>query len=169
MAEMLENFYLPEVQLSCEDRERLANPGGPEDADIGIILHVQSEDDIIDEFWDPRSATIRLLADKRINGSFCLVLIGTLTGGTPATQRDRCQSAAAREIARYLLCPFSASVYPPYIPHPPSPAFPTLIMHYSLKPPPPRHPHNSTPNFTQRVLEQLHNNRDSLNDYLFNY
>jgi len=71
VAEMLERFYSTEVQLSGEGRERLANPAGPEDADLGVILHVQSEDDTIDSFWDPRSATMRLLKDKGVEGSFC--------------------------------------------------------------------------------------------------
>jgi hypothetical protein len=58
------------VQVSGEGRDRLASPEGPEDADLGIILHLQSEEDAIGNFWDPRSATIRLLEEKGISDEF---------------------------------------------------------------------------------------------------
>ena len=54
LTERLERFYSDEVKKSGEGRERLALPGGPADADLGVILHVQSEDDTIGPFWDPR-------------------------------------------------------------------------------------------------------------------
>jgi len=66
----LQDFYSTEVRISGESRDRLARPGGPPDADLGLILHVQCEDDAIGEFWDPQSATINLLQEKGINGSF---------------------------------------------------------------------------------------------------
>jgi hypothetical protein len=51
-----------------ETRERLASPGND---DLGIILHIQSEEDAIGPFWDPRSIAIRLLEKKGINSGFC--------------------------------------------------------------------------------------------------
>ena len=48
-----------------------AIPGGPPDADLGLILHIQSEGDAIGPFWDPRSVTIRLLEEKGLSGDFC--------------------------------------------------------------------------------------------------
>jgi hypothetical protein len=57
--------------ISGETRERLASPGGLPDVDLGIILHIQSEEDAICPFWDPRSVTLKLLEEKGINGDFC--------------------------------------------------------------------------------------------------
>jgi hypothetical protein len=65
-----QRFYSEEVKLSGESRERLVCPGGPEDAGVGLILHIQSKDDAIGSFWDPRSATIRLLEEEGICGAF---------------------------------------------------------------------------------------------------
>jgi len=70
LAHKLQDFYSAEVRISGEGRDRLARPGGPPDADLGLILHVQSEDDVIGEFWDPRSATINLLQEKGVNKNF---------------------------------------------------------------------------------------------------
>jgi hypothetical protein len=70
LTERLENFYSTEVQVSGKGCDRLASPGGPEDADLGIILHLQSEEDAIGNFWDPRSAAIRLLEEKGISDEF---------------------------------------------------------------------------------------------------
>lgn len=70
LTERLEDFYSTEVQVSGQARDRLASPGGPEDADLGLILHLQSEEDVIGNFWDPRSATIRLLEEKGVRDEF---------------------------------------------------------------------------------------------------
>ncbi len=70
LARKLEQFHVTEVELSGEGRDRLARPGGPADANLGLILHVQSEDDVIDKFWDSRSATISLLHEKGIHETF---------------------------------------------------------------------------------------------------
>jgi hypothetical protein len=70
LEDKLQDFYSAEVRISGEDRDRLARPGGQPDADLGLILHVQSEDDVIDDFWDSRSATINLLQEKGLNKNF---------------------------------------------------------------------------------------------------
>lgn len=36
----IERFYSEEVRVSGEQSDRLASPGGPADADVGVILHV---------------------------------------------------------------------------------------------------------------------------------
>ena len=61
LAHRLEPFHSTEVEISGEGRDRLARLGGPVDANLGLILHVQSEDDVLGGFWDSRSATISLL------------------------------------------------------------------------------------------------------------
>lgn len=60
----LKSFYDEEIQVSGLKKDRLARPGGPEDADLGIILHLQSEEDTIGPFWNEESATIDLLMRK---------------------------------------------------------------------------------------------------------
>jgi hypothetical protein len=66
LARKLEQFHSTEVEISGEGRDRLARPGGPADANLGLILHVQSEDDVLGGFWNSRSATISLLHEKGI-------------------------------------------------------------------------------------------------------
>ncbi|KAI9870338.1 MAG: hypothetical protein M1830_004363 [Pleopsidium flavum] len=70
LARKLEQFHATEVDISGEGRDRLARPGGPADANLGLILHVQSEDDVLGGFWDSRSATISLLHEKGIHETF---------------------------------------------------------------------------------------------------
>lgn len=60
----LKSFNDEEIQVSGLKKDRLARPGGPEDADLGIILHLQSEEDTIGPFWNEESATIDLLMRK---------------------------------------------------------------------------------------------------------
>lgn len=66
----LEDFYSNETRLSFRNRDRLTRPGGPEDANLGIIMHLQTKQGPIDKFWDQESATIALLQDKGLNGDF---------------------------------------------------------------------------------------------------
>ncbi|KAL8718407.1 MAG: hypothetical protein Q9225_004450 [Loekoesia sp. 1 TL-2023] len=47
LARKLEQFHSTEVGLSGEGRDRLARPGGLADASLGLILHVQCEDDVL--------------------------------------------------------------------------------------------------------------------------
>lgn len=68
--EKLREFYAAETRTSGESDARLADSSGPENALLGIILHVQSEDDTIGEFWDMRSATIGLIEEKGIDPDF---------------------------------------------------------------------------------------------------
>ncbi|MCJ1388950.1 hypothetical protein MMC18_001801 [Xylographa bjoerkii] len=70
LARKLEQFHSTEVGISGEGRDRLARPGGPADANLGLVLHVQSEDDVLGGFWDSRSATISLLHEKGIHETF---------------------------------------------------------------------------------------------------
>lgn len=50
LARKFEQFQSTEVEISSEGRNRLARPSGPADAYLGLILHVQSEDDILGGF-----------------------------------------------------------------------------------------------------------------------
>ncbi|KAK6513418.1 hypothetical protein TWF281_005044 [Arthrobotrys megalospora] len=66
----IEKFIEDETKVSMGPRERLGYPSGPEDADIGVILHLQTEEDTIGPFWDKRSATIQLLQQKGFADDF---------------------------------------------------------------------------------------------------
>jgi len=81
LARKLEQFHSTEVGISGEGRDRLARPGGPADANLGLILHVQSEDDVLGGFWDSRSATISLLLGKGIHETFAF---GYSRGDSPS-------------------------------------------------------------------------------------
>ena len=63
-------FYEAEVQESGEERNRLACPSGPEDADLGLIMHCQSKDGEVGPFWDMTNASIQALAAKGLSEDF---------------------------------------------------------------------------------------------------
>lgn len=44
LSSLLDNFYSEEPRRSGQPRDRLATPGGPPHADLGIVLHTQSKD-----------------------------------------------------------------------------------------------------------------------------
>jgi len=70
LEQRLEDFRSSEGQLSGENDNRLAAPSGPEDAALGVILHIQSEDDTIGPLWNKDNATISLINRKGLNSSF---------------------------------------------------------------------------------------------------
>lgn len=67
LAQAVQTFYEAEPRISGLSAERLTIPGGPEDADFCIILHLATGRYIPREFWNTRSATISLLEEKGIN------------------------------------------------------------------------------------------------------
>lgn len=70
VTERLGDFCSRKTRLSGESRERLAGPGGPEDANLGLILRVQTKKIGWGCFWDPESPTIALINQKGISGEF---------------------------------------------------------------------------------------------------
>lgn len=66
----LDAFFEAEIAISREPRDRLANPSGPEDAELGIILHCQTMKGHVGEFWNPDSRTIQLLSAKGLSPEF---------------------------------------------------------------------------------------------------
>jgi hypothetical protein len=66
----LEKFYKAEVEQSGQPRTRLGIPSGPVDAEVGIMLHCQSKEGGVGEFWDPKSKTIEILAEKGFSPDF---------------------------------------------------------------------------------------------------
>lgn len=64
-------FCQAEIAMTGEPRDRLAAPSGPEDAALGIILHCQSKEGHVGEFWDTESPTIQaLIIAKGLNSEF---------------------------------------------------------------------------------------------------
>ena len=66
----LQIFYEIEVLESGEDGSRLACPSGPEDAELGLIMHCQSKDGEEGPFWDMTNASIQALAAKGLSEDF---------------------------------------------------------------------------------------------------
>lgn len=66
----LDAFFEAEIAISQEPRDRLADPSGPEDAELGIILHCQTMKGHVGEFWNPKSRTIQLLSAKGLSPKF---------------------------------------------------------------------------------------------------
>jgi hypothetical protein len=48
----LEKFYAAEKEESSKSCERLGTPSGPENADIGLIMHCRTKAGQIGEFWE---------------------------------------------------------------------------------------------------------------------
>lgn len=70
ISEKLQTFYAAEVLESGEPCNRLASPSGPEDADMGLIMHCQSKEGEIGQFWDMESRSIQTLAEKGLSDEF---------------------------------------------------------------------------------------------------
>jgi len=66
----LEAFYANEVQESKQPRDRLSAPSGREGARLGVIMHCQTKDGAIGEFWDTENRSIQALDAKGFNPSF---------------------------------------------------------------------------------------------------
>ncbi|KAI8954849.1 hypothetical protein F4801DRAFT_531872 [Xylaria longipes] len=60
-------FYEQEVKISGGHQDRLSAPEGPEDSNLGITLHLKTEEGEISSSWDPKSPTIELLSKKGMN------------------------------------------------------------------------------------------------------
>lgn len=63
-------FCQAEIAMTGEPRDRLVAPSGPEDAALGIILHCQSKEGHVGEFWDTESPIIQALIAKGLNSEF---------------------------------------------------------------------------------------------------
>ena len=59
VAGQLQTCYEAEVQESGVDRSQLTCPLGPEDANLGLIMHCQSKDGEVGPFWDTTNASIQ--------------------------------------------------------------------------------------------------------------
>jgi hypothetical protein len=70
VVEKLNAFYIAEVQESSKPRNRLAAPSGPENANLGLIMHCQSKEGEIGPFWDMESLSIQSLAQKGLSVKF---------------------------------------------------------------------------------------------------
>lgn len=66
----LEKFYTTEMVLTKVPRSRLAKPSGPPDAELALLMHCQSKEGDIGEFWGTQSRSIQLLSKKGLSGEF---------------------------------------------------------------------------------------------------
>ena len=63
-------FFAAELALTGKSANRLARPSGASDAELGLILHCQSKEGDIGEFWDMENRTIQTLAEKGFSNIF---------------------------------------------------------------------------------------------------
>ena len=70
MTAALEEFYSNEIMISGHDWEGLGCPCGPPDADLGVVLHLETKDQDFGKFSDLNNATIGLLHDKGFRHEF---------------------------------------------------------------------------------------------------
>lgn len=66
----LASFFSAELALTGDSANRLASPSGPKDAELGLILHCQSKEGDVGEFWDKENRTIQALAEKGFSDKF---------------------------------------------------------------------------------------------------
>jgi hypothetical protein len=64
LTDEIEHFRTQETHLTKEDAQEIAQPAGPPDCDLGLILHCQSREGGVTKFWDEGSQTIQLLSKK---------------------------------------------------------------------------------------------------------
>lgn len=62
-------FHSREPPVPGQNADDISFPGGPVDADLGIILHLKSGENMAVHFWDPKSASISLLEANWITGT----------------------------------------------------------------------------------------------------
>jgi hypothetical protein len=92
VVEKLDAFYIAEVQESNEPRNRLAAPSGPENADLGLIMHCQSKEGEIGPFWDLESPSIQSLAQKGLGVEFMFGFDWHWRAETSARGRGGCST-----------------------------------------------------------------------------
>lgn len=69
MSQLLEDFSIADMAQSGLSRTGLARPAGPVNAAFGLVLHMQTRNDVerSQSFWDMDSTTIRLLQLKELS------------------------------------------------------------------------------------------------------
>jgi hypothetical protein len=70
IAAKIEKFTAAELAQSGESEQRIGAPSGPVDAEIGLIMHLQTKKGPVGEFWDNESPSIHLLASKGFSPDF---------------------------------------------------------------------------------------------------
>lgn len=107
----LERFYMAEIAESGQPRNRLARPSGPVDAEVGIMLHCQSRDGEIGEFWDQGSKTVQILAEKGISPDYVYCFDWHFRADETASRDNgRCFTNAWTEAQRKLHSQFTQSL-----------------------------------------------------------
>lgn len=76
LSKSIRPFYTAELLESSKSRGRLARPSGSKIADIGVLMHCQSNEGNIYECWDTDSMSIQALTQKGLSHDFAFVTIG---------------------------------------------------------------------------------------------
>lgn len=108
--EKLRIFYAAELLESGEPSNKLAAPSGPENAEFGLIMHCQSKEGAIGEFWDIESRSIQTLAEKGLSKDFVFGFDWHWRGETSARGRGPCPATQWTRTLQDLHNAFSCSV-----------------------------------------------------------
>lgn len=88
--EKIRTFYAAEILGSGEPLNGLAAPSGPENAQSDLVMHCQSKEGEIREFWDIESRSIQTLAAKGLSIEFMFGFDWHWRGETSARGRGPC-------------------------------------------------------------------------------
>ena len=86
----LQIFCAAEILESGEPMNKLGAPSGPENAEMGLVMHCQSKEGEVGEFWDIQSRSIRTLAEKVLSNDYVFGFDWNWRGETSARGRGPC-------------------------------------------------------------------------------
>ena len=102
LSNRLHLFYTAELLESGQSRDRLARPSGPENADIGILMHCHSKEGKIDECWDTDSMSIQAMTQKGLSHDFAFFYDWHWRAESSARGRGRCPATKWSKSLRSL-------------------------------------------------------------------
>jgi hypothetical protein len=103
LTDEIEHFRVQETSLTKEDASGIAQPSGSLDCDLGLILHCQSREGGVTQFWDKGSQTIQLLSKKGLGCDVALAYDWHWSGEGQARGRKSTCPASSWEREKLLL------------------------------------------------------------------
>ena len=86
----LQIFFAAEILESGEPMNRLGAPSGPENTEMGLVMHCQSKEGEVGEFFDIESRSIQTLAEKGLSNDYVFGFDWHWRGETSARGRGPC-------------------------------------------------------------------------------
>ncbi|KAH8888094.1 hypothetical protein GQ53DRAFT_826656 [Thozetella sp. PMI_491] len=98
----IRRFYDEEPRLNRESPSRLAAPSGPPDAEICLLMHCQTKDGRIEQFWDENNQTICALQAKGFSPQFVFYFDLHWRAARPGRQNRGCPAGKWPPAVRLL-------------------------------------------------------------------